>query len=72
MTLHEQTKDIQKSIDKVESFSREVLNPTLLGLTDIQINELKGEVANLLPPLGGHLVVLRFNGWFQEIRLTVL
>ncbi len=72
MILHEKTKDILKSIGNIESFAREVLNPTLLGSTGIQINELKGEVANLLSPLGSDLVLLRFNGLFQEIRLTAL
>ncbi len=49
VTLQEQTTEILKSIDNMENLAREVEDPRLRAAMDVQIGELKGEVADLRP-----------------------
>ncbi|WP_170328933.1 relaxase/mobilization nuclease domain-containing protein [Ruegeria arenilitoris] len=49
VTLQEQTTEILKSIDNMEGLAREVEDPGLRAAMDVQIGELKGEVADLRP-----------------------
>ncbi|WP_271951266.1 hypothetical protein [Ruegeria faecimaris] len=48
-TYEQQTKDIVNSIENMEALAREVEDPHLRAAMDVQIGELKGDVAELRP-----------------------